>query len=125
MWSNFEEKQCLRLVEMTDAEFSNVFLLNDPKLGKLSLRCIAGVACRRGNLEILMMCANCGLDIQTARVSPLRVPLLSIAAMFDHSSVVRYLLYQGCCVHDSDNWKRTPFHFLSLELKLQTCLAIS
>lgn len=121
MWTSVEEEQCLRLIEMQEEEFSKFKFLawDDPTLGPLSLRAVAGVACRRGHVEVLMMCTRCGLDLSTTKVSPLRVPLLSIAAMFENAHVVQYLLHQGCCLLDADDWGRTPFSCLSSEAKVQ------
>ena len=106
MWTEQEEELCEKLIEMSEEEFGQVNI--DSKNALLEIVCFAGVACRRGNLMLLKACAAWGLNLEKATVTPVQVPLLSIAVIFDQKKIVRFLLEHECLPNKSDVWGRTP-----------------
>jgi hypothetical protein len=70
-----------------------------------------------------LFCGALGLDIVSARISPINVPLASFATMFDNTQIARYLFLLGCDFHARDDWGRTPLSFASKELSLTLCFS--
>ena len=121
MWTRLDEECCIYLLELPDSDFEQYALSN-----RLNLSAVAAVACRRGNAKVLTHCIRCGLNVSTTRVTPHRVPLASLAAMFDNLNVLKILLFQGCCLYQADELGRTPFSLMSFDLAIAAaCEAVA
>jgi hypothetical protein len=109
-WNDQDEHFVTGLIELSESEFAEMDVSSFQ--GKEAAG-VAGVACRRGNLAILNeLRASSGLTFAEVRVSPTKVPLLTIAAMFDQPEIIAFLLQHKCSMYQTDSWGRTPESFM-------------
>lgn len=73
----------------------------------------AAIACRRGDLNTVRKFLDSDGSLIYCTVTPLGVPLLSFALMFDQIPVAMLLIHAGCSLYDQDVWGRTPASFAS------------
>ena len=105
-WTDEDERVCSYLAGLSDAQWSRMHRCPIPETYVLAF---AAVACRRGSISILRRLLAKGLVLSCVRVSPLKIPLLNIAVIFEQEAVIRLLLHHGSSPYDADSWGRKAF----------------
>ena len=124
MWTVEDDDFCSMLIALSDDEFDEIWS-KDHIFSRNRIALVAAIACRRGNLKVLMQCSCLGLNLVEVRVSPINVPLASLAAMFDNVCILKYLHQQGCDFFARDLWGRTPISLLNFEVLAKICVAVA
>lgn len=108
VWDERQEAESRFWIELSNSEFAE---FSRQHLDRCSLMVLAVVACRRGDLALLKMCVAKDRRVLHGTATPLQVPLLSFAIMFEQASVAMFLVQQGCSLSQRDLWGRTPLSF--------------